>query len=697
MGKRERKSDMIVADKENPVASCRPPFGLPPFASMVPSDFLPAFAWAFKTHLAEVDAIASAPAGPSFENTIAALERSGGQLRRISRLFFLLAAADTNDKLQEIEREIAPRGEGHWTKIYLDSRLYHRIAHLFARRAELDLTAEQARVLERYHTEFTRAGAALDPPAKARLAQINERLALLGTTFGQNVLADEKAYALVLDGEADLAGLPDFVRAAARAAAEERGFSGKHIVSLARSLIEPFLQFSSRRDLREKAFLAWTSRGDNGGATDNKAIIAETLKLRAERARLLGHANFAEYRLADQMAKTPQAVRGLLDTVWRRACAKADEERARLQALIAAEGGNFSLAPWDWRYYAEKLRRAEFDLDEAVIKPYLTLDAMIDAAFEVAHRLFGLSFAPMPDTPRYHPDIRMWEVTDAAGGHVGVFIGDYFARPSKRSGAWMTALRDREKLSADVRPIVVNVMNFAKPEGDGPALLSFDDTRTLFHEFGHALHGLLSDATYPLLAGTRVPSDFVELPSQLYEHWLECPEVLGRFARHWQSGEPMPRALVERVIEARTFNQGFATVGYVASAVVDLDFHEIEPPAEIDPTAFEAASLARIGMPAEIVMRHRPPHFAHVFSGGSYAAGYYSYLWSEILDADAFAAFLEAGDAFDAATARRLKEFIYSAGNLRPPDEAYTAFRGRLPGIDALMKKRGLDGPLALE
>ena len=529
---------------------------------------------------------------------------------------------------------------------------------------------------------------ALEKPAQDRLADINERLASLGTQFGQNVLADEKSYALVLE-EADLAGLPDFARAAARAAAAERGHPGKYVITLARSSCEGFLQFSARRDLREKVFQAWIKRGENGGLTDNRAIIAEMVGLRGERARLLGFASFADYRLDDQMAKTPQAARGLLDEVWTRACAKAAAERDALQAMIAQEGGNFALAPWDWRYYAEKLRKARYDLDEAEIKPYFQLDKMIEAAFEAAHRLFGLNFTPV-DVPLYHADARAWEVKDAAGRHVALFIGDYFARSSKHSGAWMTSLRDQEKLIGEVRPVILNVCNFSKPTVGEPALLSFDDARTLFHEFGHALHGMLSNVTYPLLAGTSVSSDFVELPSQLYEHWLEVPEILQKYARHARTGEPMPKVLLDKLLATRTFNQGFATVEYTSCALVDLDIHALSDASALDVTKFERDTLVAMRMPSEIVMRHRLPHFQHLFSGGGYAAGYYSYMWSEVLDADAFEAFEETGNAFDAETAKRLRDYIYSAGNLRDPAEAYKAFRGRLPSVDALLKKRGL-------
>ena len=686
----KRPKTAAAPEDQNPlIADWTGDFVLPPFASIKPGHFRPAFDRALAAHRAEIDAIAANPSAPGFDNTIAALEKSGRELDRVANVFFVLTGANTSDEIEVIEREISPLLARHSNALYLNRALYARIAELYKTRDMLGLDAEQGRVLERYQTRFVRAGAGVEQQAQDRLAAINERLASLGTQFGQNVLADEKSFTMVLE-ESDLAGLPDFARAAARAAAEERGETGKYVISLARSSVETFLQFSSRRDLREKAFQAWIRRGENGGTTDNCALIAEMVALRNERAKLLGYANFADYRLDDQMAKTPAAARKLLDEVWGRARLKAAVERDALQAMIAEEGGNFALAPWDWRYYAEKLRKARYDLDEAEIKPYFQLDKMIEAAFETARRLFGLSFKAVA-APLYHPDARAWDVTDAQGRHVALFIGDYFARSSKHSGAWMTSLRDQEKLMGDIRPIVLNVCNFSKPAAGEPALLSFDDARTLFHEFGHALHGMLSNVTYPLLSGTAVPSDFVELPSQLYEHWLEVPEILRQYARHAATGEPMPEALLDRLLATRTYNQGFATVEYTSCALVDLDLHSAPDTAVLDVTEFERKDLERIAMPAEIVMRHRLPHFQHLFSGGGYAAGYYSYMWSEVLDADAFAAFEESGDAFDPATAKRLRDYVYSAGNLREPAEAYRSFRGRLPTVDALLKKRGLD------
>jgi peptidyl-dipeptidase Dcp len=678
------------------------PFGVPPFAAIRPEHFLPAFAHAFAEHKQEVEAIAKNRAEPDFDNTIAVLERAGRTLSRIHDVFHLLAAAHGNDDILKIERELAPLEAAHWNAILMDAALFRRIEGAHERLADLDLTAEKARVLARYHLKFTRAGAALDAVRKARLAEINERLGALGTEFGQHVLADEQDHAIVLEHEQDLDGLPPFVRTAARAAAEERGIAGKHAITLSRSSVVPFLEFSARRDLREKVFKEWIARGDGGGTNDNKTIIAQMLALRTERAQLLGYRSFAEYRLADSMAKTPHAVRALLDTVWTPARNRALADRDALQALVQEEGGNFKPEAWDWRYYAEKLRKRRCDIDAASIKPYLQLERMIEAAFYTAQRLFGLSFEPVANVPAWHPDVRVWEVRDGHGRHRGVFFADYFARDSKHSGAWMTSLRDQEKLDGDIRPLVVNVMNFAKAGDSEPVLLSLDDAKTLFHEFGHALHALLSDVTYPGFSGTNVLLDWVELPSQLFEHWVERPEVLGRFALHYRTHEPMPEQLVHKLVAARTFNQGWTTVEYVASALLDLDLHLAQSPDDFHPgkfdvTSFEQSALARIGMPSEIVMRHRLPQFQHVFSGPGYASGYYSYMWSEVLDADAFTAFEESGDIFDAATARKLHDHVYAAGGARDPAELYAAFRGRLPTPDGLLRGRGLLDPITAE
>jgi peptidyl-dipeptidase Dcp len=684
----------VLNPSENPLlSSWTTPDEIPPFALIKPKHFVAAYDHAFAAHDIEIAAITASPHQPDFENTIAALERSGKALQRVDSVFHLLIGADSNEALLEIERELAPRAASHWNNIHTNPDLFRRIDTLMQHIDTLGLNAEQKRVLERYHTTFRRAGAALDGAAKRRLAAIIERLAALGTTFSQNLLADEQAFTLSLESEAELAGLPDFMGEAMKSEAQERGLGGR-VVTLSRSSIEPFLQFAQRRDLREKVFRAFVSRGDNGGATDNNAVIAEMVQLRAERAGLLGYDDFAHYRLDDAIAKTPDAVRHLLDTVWSPARARAEADRDALQALVQGEGGNFKLAPWDWRYYAEKLRQRRCGVEEAAIKPYLSLDRMIEAAFYTAKRLFGLQFEPRTNVPVWHPDVRVWELRGSDGGKIGLFFGDYLARPSKQSGAWMTSLRDQEKLAGDIRPLIINVCNFSKGAEGEPTLLSFIDAHTLFHEFGHALHGLLSNVTYPQISGTSVATDFVELPSQLYEHWLQQPEILRQFALHYQTGEPMPEALLRRVIAARNFDQGFATVEFLGSAFIDLDFHSLPSSAPaIDSATFETRSMAQIGMPEEIVMRHRPPHFGHVFSGGGYAAGYYSYMWSEVLDADAFEAFKETGDIFDPATAKRLRETIYAAGGSREPADAYKAFRGRLPSPDALLRKRGLAEP----
>ncbi len=661
------------------------PFGLPPFAAVKDAHFAPAFEVAFAEARARVAAIAADKSPPGFANVIAALERAEELLDRVSAVFYNLAGADTTDARQALERDLAPKMAAFSSDVLMNPDLWRKVSGLWAARDRLDLAPEERRVLELYEQMFRRAGAALDGAARERMREITERLAVLSTRFGQNVLADERDWFLPLS-EGDLAGLPDFVVNGAKAAAAERGREG-YLLTLSRSLIVPFLQFSPRRDLRERAYRAWVARGENGGETDNRDVAREILALRSERALVLGYASFADFKLEPEMARTPAAVRDLLMQVWRPARAKAEADQAELAAMMHADGVNGDLEPWDWRYYAERRRKAEHDLDEAALKPYLGLEAMIGAAFDCAGRLFGLEFRPL-DVALYHPDARAWEVT-RKGRHVAVFIGDYFARPSKRSGAWMSAFRRQQKLQGDIRPIIVNVCNFAKPVAGAPALLAYDDARTLFHEFGHALHGMLSEVTYPKVSGTSVARDFVELPSQLYEHWLEVPEVLERHARHVETGAPMPAALLERLLAARDVDQGFATVEYVASALVDLAFHEGPPPA--DPMAMQAGVLDGLGMPRAIRMRHATPHFAHVFAGDGYSSGYYSYMWSEVMDADAFDAFAEAGSAFDPLTAERLERFILSAGGSQDAESLYRQFRGRMPGVGPLLKGRGLE------
>jgi len=660
------------------------PFEIPPFDQIENTHFAPAFDEAFVQARASIDVIAGNPAPATFENTIEAMEQAEELLERVAGVFFNLAGADTNDELEALQRDLSPKFAAFSAETLMNRSLYARVKALFDVKEDLGLTAEQKRVLELYHRMFVRAGAALAPDAGERLKEIMQRLATLGTAFSQNVLADEKSWEMTLEAD-DLAGLPDSLIAAAAQAAKERGKEG-YVITLSRSLIVPFLQFSTRRDLREMAFKAWVARGENGGQSDNLEAVAETLKLRRERAALLGYDSFAAFKLENEMAKTPEAVRELLMAVWEPAKEAADRDAQKLTELLREDGVNDDLAPWDWRHYAAILQKAEHDLDEAELKPYLQLDNMIEASFDVAGKLFGLSFKEL-DAPLYHPDARAWEVLKE-GRHVGVFIGDYFARTSKRSGAWCSSFRSQSKLGGEVRPVTVNVCNFAKaPEGEA-ALLTFDDARTLFHEFGHALHALMSDVTYNFISGTSVSRDFVELPSQLYEHWLSEPEVLSKHARHADTGEAMPQDLLERLLAAENFDQGFSTVEYTASALVDLDFHAGEAP--VDPMVAQAETLERLGMPAAITMRHATPHFQHVFSGDGYSSGYYSYMWSEVMDADAFTAFKEAGDIFDSDTAAKLAEHIYTAGGSKDAAELYTAFRGSLPKVEALLKGRGL-------
>jgi peptidyl-dipeptidase Dcp len=664
------------------------PFGVPPFDRIRPEHFAPAFDRGMDEHIAEIAAITASVAPPSFANTIAALERSGRLLERVSRVFFNLDASNTNDELEAIARDYAPRLAQHQMRIALNSALFARIAALHARRAEMELEPDQLRLVERYYLRFVRSGAMLIPEQKTRMAAISERLATLHTLFGQNVLHDEREWRLLLDGE-DLDGLPDFARGAAAQAALECGAEGRYAVTLARSAVEPFLTFAARRDLRRVVWQAWTARGAHKGEHDNSPLIREIIALRTEQAKLLGYENFADFRLDDTMAKTPAAVERLLLQVWGPAKDKARSERAALEAAARAAGLNEPIEPWDWRFYAEKVRQAQYDVDEAEVKPYFVLDNMVQAAFDTAGRLFGLTFHERPDIPVYHPDVRIWEVRDKAGGHVGLFLHDNFARPGKQSGAWSSRYRDQEDLDGSVAPIVVNNNNFARGE---PTLLSFDDANTLFHEFGHGLHTLLSRVRYRSQSGTAVRRDFVEFPSQIFEHWASAPENLRTYARHFQTGEPMPEALLQRLLAARNFNQGFATVEYTAAALIDLDLHQQPVLDALDPVQFEREFVERMEVPNEIGLRHRLPHFQHLFAGGGYAAGYYSYLWAEVLDADGFAAFTEAGNVFDPELAARLKD-IYSAGDTRDPMELYCAFRGREPAITALLEQRGLTAP----
>ncbi|KMW57941.1 Dipeptidyl carboxypeptidase Dcp [Candidatus Rhodobacter oscarellae] len=660
------------------------PFQIAPFDAIEDDHFAAALDAAMAADLRETQAIAEYPEPASFANTIDAIERSGALLDRVAGAFFNVAGADSNPAREALMREFAPKFSTHASAIYSNAALFARIQALWEARATLGLTPEQERVLMLIRRRFVREGALLRGAEAERMKAIKSRLAELGTQFTQNLLADERDWHMVLS-ETDLEGLPQFLIDAARATGAEKGADGP-VITTSRSLMEPFLKFSPRRDLREKAYQAWAARGANGGETDNRAIAAEILALREERAGLLGYESFAAFKLETEMAKTPEAVEDLLMQVWAPARAAAEADGTVLTKLLHADGINGALERWDWHYYSEKRRKAEHDFDEAELKPYLQLDRMIEAAFTCANRLFGLEFAPT-DVPLYHPDVRAWEVR-RNGEHVALFLGDYFARGSKRSGAWCSAMRSQQKLAGDIRPIVVNVCNFTKPAEGQPALIGYGDARTLFHEFGHALHQMLSDVTYPLISGTSVARDFVELPSQLYEHWLEVPEVLAEFATHVETGEAMPKEMLDKVLAAATYDMGFQTVEYVASALVDLRFHTGAAPG--DPMARQAEILQEIGLPHAIGMRHASPHFAHVFAGDGYSSGYYSYMWSEVMDADAFEAFKEAGGAFDTGMAKKLEQHILSVGGSEEADVLYTKFRGKMPGVEALLKGRGL-------
>ncbi|WP_306117153.1 MULTISPECIES: M3 family metallopeptidase [unclassified Roseitalea] len=661
------------------------PLGLPRFEDIEDTDFVPAIKAGFAAELAEIEAIAGNREPPTFDNTVAALERSGQLLSRAATLFYLKASNHTNPIIQAAERELSPLFARHGGEIARNRELFERIERLWQDRLELD--EEQRQVLMRYRRNLIRQGAALEGEDQARLTAINARLAELGTAFGQNVLRDEAEWTMPVDA-ADLAGLPQWLVNAMAGVAAENGKDGGHAVSLSRSIVEPFLTFCPNRELRERAWRAWMSRGEGEGDADNRPIMAETLALRAQKAALLGHDHFAELKLDGTMAKTPEAVNALLETVWDKARTSAARQADDIAALMREEGANHRLEPWDWRYYAERIRAARYDYADDEVKPYMRLERMIEAAFDTAGRLFGLRFEEVRGLTTHHPDTRVWQVSDADGNHVAVFVGDYFARPTKRSGAWMSAMKVQSALRGET-PIVTNSMNFAKPPAGRHAYLSFDDARTLFHEFGHALHGMLSNVTYPSISGTRVARDFVELPSQLFEHWLTVPEVLNRFAVHEETGEPMPAALLDKVLAASNFDTGRETIEYTACALLDMAFHQRAQVPD-DVVAFEHERLSALGMPGAIAMRHRPPHFQHVFSGDHYSAGYYSYMWSEVLDADAFSAFEEAGDPFDTDLADRLREHIYAAGGARDPEDSYLAFRGRLPTPNAMLAKRGL-------
>ncbi|WP_208441590.1 M3 family metallopeptidase [Bartonella raoultii] len=661
--------------------------GLPDFSLISDEDFKPAFEQALQEAEEEFETIAMVQETPTLENFLQPFELSGKALSRVCSIFFLRAGAHSNAFIQQLEQEFVVKLSRYSSKIMLDARIFTKIDELYQQSQQGMYESETTRVLELWWKKFVCNGAKLDEKGKKRLTEINEKLAFLNATFGQNVLKDEAEWVLFLK-QADLSGLPDDLIASMKEVARERGNEESYALTLARSIVEPFLKFSDRGDLREIAFQAWSKRGENENENDNRAIIVEIVSLRDEKAKLLGYKSYADLKLDNTMAKNVDAVMDLLTPIWERARAKAAVEQIELQNFANNQGSNETLKAWDWRYYAEKLRAEKFSFDGSEIKYYFQLDRVIEAAFWVAKQLFGITFEEKSAVTLWHPDARLWEVKKSDGSMLGHFIGDYFARSSKRSGAWMSSLQSQHKLDGGQKPIIYNICNFAKPPKGEIALLSLDDAHTLFHEFGHALHGLLSDVTWPSVAGTSVARDFVELPSQLYEHWLTVPEVLKSYAIHTKTGLPMPQTLMDKVLLAQTFNAGFSAVEFISSALVDMAFHRGET--VTDPTIFEFKELEKLQMPDAIIMRHRSPHFTHVFSGDGYAAGYYSYMWSEVLDADAFQAFEEVKDVFNSELAERLKHFIYSAGGSRDPEELYKAFRGRLPSPEAMIKKRGL-------
>ena len=663
--------------------------GLPAFDKIEISQFKPALEASMLEKLEEVAQVANSSEPATFENTIAALERSGRMMDRVQTIYGVWSSNLSTNEFQAIESEMEPKLSAFNDQITQNEKLFKRIEAVYNTRAENNLTSEQQRLAREYYVNFVRGGAKLDLTAKKRLSDINQELAGLFTKFSQNLLFDEMEQILVLKSEADLKGLPQSIKDAAAAAAVTKKKAGSWVITNTRSSIDPFLTYSDKRDLREQAWKMFISRGDNPGEHDNNGIITEILRLRAERAKLLGYATHAHWRLENTMAKTPEKAIELMESVWTPAVARVKEEVADMQALANKEGANIRIAPWDYRYYAEKVRKEKYDLDQNEVKQYLQLEKLREGMFWVAGELFDFTFTQISNVPVYHPDIRVWEVkSKTTGAHVGLWYFDAYAREGKRSGAWMNAYRNQERMDGNISTIVSNNSNFLKGKPGEPVLISWDDASTLFHEFGHALHGLSSNVTYPMLSGTNVFRDYVEFPSQLLEHWLSTPEVLQKFAVHYQTGKPIPQSLVDRIEKASTFNEGFGTVEYLGSALIDMKLH-LAGSQKIDPDAFERETLAKLGMPEEIVMRHRTPQFGHIFSGDGYSAGYYSYLWSDVLTADAYSAFVEAGGPYDKKVAERLTKHVFSVGNTIDPEVGYRSFRGRDAKVDALMISRG--------
>jgi peptidyl-dipeptidase Dcp len=675
--------------EENPFFSAyNTPFETPPFDRIKEAHYLPAFQEGIKQQQTEVEAIANNSETPTFENTIEALERSGALLTKVSSVFDNLTEANTNDTLQNIAKEVAPLLSKLQDDINLNEKLFQKVKAVYEQKGKLNLSPEQSMLLEKYYKGFVRGGANLDETQKAGLREINKELALLTLKFGENVLKEDNGFALVIDKKEDLVGLPQDVIAGAGEAAKEKGLEGKWVFTLHKPSLIPFLQYSEKRDLREKMFKAFINRGNNNNEYDNKAILAKIAALRVKKATLLGYKTHADFVLEENMAKTPENVYKLLNQLWVPALNMAKKEAKDLQELINKEGKNFRLEPWDWWYYAEKLKKAKYELDDEVLRPYFKLENVREGAFAVANKLYGLQFVERTDIPKYHPDVKVFEVKEADGSHVGILYTDYFPRASKRGGAWMNNFRNQSARGGKkVAPIVSNVGNFSEPAGAKPSLLTFEEVTTLFHEFGHALHGLLSNCTYERLSGTEVPSDFVELPSQIMENWASDPEVIKSYARHYKTGEPISQELVDKIKKSSLFNQGFATVEYLAASFLDMDWHTLTELKEQDPLAFEAASLNKIGLIPEIIVRYRSPYFNHIFSGG-YSAGYYSYIWSEVLDADAFEAFKETS-LFDQTTALSFRKNILEKGGTEDPMVLYKRFRGREPRVEPLLKRKG--------
>ncbi len=668
------------------------PFGVPPFDEIQDDDYLPAFRAAMAEHKEEIGAIVNSSEPPNFANTIEALERSGKSLTRVNNVFFALDSAHSNDTIREVAGIVAPELAAHSDSITLNSDLYARVKSVYDRREGLDLGAEQAWLLKETNKGFVRSGVGLDEGPKERLKEINSELAELSQKFGDNLLAETNDFELHVTDRKDLGDLPESLVAAADDEAKRRGRDSGWSFTLQRPSLNPFLQYSPNREMRKRLFIGYAKRGENGNDADNREILARMAALRSERAKLLGYETHAHYVLADAMAETPERVAELLDRVWKPALKVSEKERNDLQAMMRQDGIDGDLEGWDWRYYSNKVRKARYDFDEQVLRPYFPYAAVRDGAFKVATKLFGLTFHQQPDLPRWHPDQEVFEVKEADGTHVGIIYLDPYARESKRGGAWMNDLRSQSSLDGEVKPIVTNNFNFPPPAADGPALLSYRDAETMFHEFGHALHGLLSDVTYASLSGTNVPRDYVEFPSQVMENWMGEPEVLRMFARHYETGEVIPDDLIKKLEAADKFNQGFATVEYLAASYLDMAWHSLREAERKEPQSFERAQMQRIGLIDEIIPRYRSTYFAHIFSGG-YSAGYYSYIWSEVLDADAFQAFKETS-LFDQELARKYRKYILAMGGTRPGMELYEAFRGRPPEIEPLLEKRGLNtGP----